>query len=141
MPLVAQADAARDSGKLAVAAQLYDEALRLQPDLGPINVQAGHMFKETGDYGAAERHYEQALQLMHDDADLALQIGHFYKIQGRLEEAHAAYARAVRPAPGWGLAETELESPFGNQGWVVRRSRLPPMATRIMVCETSMRAS
>ena len=26
-------------------------------------------------------------------------------------------------------------------GWVVRRSRLPPMATRIMAWETSMRAS
>ena len=33
------------------------------------------------------------------------------------------------------------ESPFGNHGWVVRRRRLPPMATRIMAWETSMRAS
>ena len=116
LPLVAKADAARDSGKLAVAAQLYDEALRLQPDLGPIHVQAGHMFKETGDYPAAERHYDQAMGLMPDDADLALQLGHFYKIQGRLEEAHGSYARAVRLAPGWELAETELEI-LQRNGW------------------------
>ncbi len=45
--LVAKADAARDQDKLAVAAELYAEALRLDPTLGPIHVQAGHMFKET----------------------------------------------------------------------------------------------
>jgi hypothetical protein len=28
-----------------------------------------------------------------------------------------------------------------TQGWMVRRSRFPPMATRIMACETSIRAS
>ena len=115
-PLIARADAARDEGKLAVAAELYAEALRLQPELGPIHVQAGHMFKETGDYAAAERHYDEALRLMPDDADLALQLGHFHKLQGRLEAAHASYARAVRLAPGWSLPEDELES-LRHSGW------------------------
>ena len=80
--LIGRADAARDAGKFGVAAQLYDEALRLQPDLGPIHVQAGHMFKETGDPAAAERHYDKALRLMPDDADLALQLGAFLQASG-----------------------------------------------------------
>ena len=30
---------------------------------------------------------------------------------------------------------------LGNHGWAFRRSIMPPMATRIMACETSMRCS
>ena len=33
------------------------------------------------------------------------------------------------------------KSPFGNYTWVVRRSKFPPIATRIMAFDTSMRAS
>ncbi len=125
--LIGRADAARDAGKFGVAAQLYDEALRLQPDVGPIHVQAGHMFKETGDPAAAERHYDKALKLMPDDADLALQLGHFYKLQGRLEEAHASYARAVRILPGWDMAEHELETLHHN-GWRLAGERREAVA-------------
>ena len=112
--LIVKADAARDSGRFAVAAELYDEALRVAPGRGPIHVQAGHMYKEAGDYAAAERHYERAAAQMPGDADLALQFGHFYKLTGRPREAYDSYARAVRLAPGWRVAEDELEALRGR---------------------------
>lgn len=114
--LLAKADAARDAGDVAVAAELYAEALRLEPSRGAIHVQAGHMYKEAEDYDAAERHYDAAARLMPDDADLALQLGHFYKITARPREAHDSYARAVRLAPGWPVAAAELEA-LRATGW------------------------
>ena len=36
---------------------------------------------------------------------------------------------------------TRIRVRLENQAWVVRRRRLPPMATRIMACDTSMRSS
>ena len=37
--------------------------------------------------------------------------------------------------------EAALRVRLETHGWVVRRSRFPPIATRIMACETSIRAS
>lgn len=125
--LVAQADTARDEGRLAAAAELYAAALEQAPTLGPIHVQAGHMFKESGNAEAAARHYGRALELMPDDADLALQLGHFHKVQGRLDEAHAAYARAVRLAPDWRTAQDELEG-LNRSGWRTAGERGDPTA-------------
>jgi ADP-heptose:LPS heptosyltransferase/tetratricopeptide (TPR) repeat protein len=114
--LLAKANAARDAGDVAVAAELYGEVVRLDPSRGPIHVQAGHMYKEAGDYDAAERHYGEAARLMPDDADLALQLGHFYKLTARPRNAHDSYARAVRLAPGWPVAAAELEA-LRLTGW------------------------
>jgi ADP-heptose:LPS heptosyltransferase len=135
--LIDRANAARDEARTAAAAQLYAEALQLDPSLGPIHVQAGHMFKESGDLDAAERHYVEALRLMPDDGDLALQLGHFYKLQGRLTEAQASYERAERlgsPFAGAelqhlhrsGLRPTKAVEPVRTPGAVLRADDLGP---------------
>lgn len=98
------------------AAALYMEALSLDPHDGPIQVQAGHMFKEAGELEAAERHYLSAAALMPDDADLALQFGHLYKTMGRAFDAHGAYTRAARLAPEWDEPRKELEA-MHLSGW------------------------
>ncbi|WP_158744561.1 glycosyltransferase [Acidisphaera sp. L21] len=90
-----KADAARDAKQFAVAASLYAEALRLNPDQPALHVQAGHMFKEAGDLDQAETHYREAERRMPDDADLQLQLGHFYKMSNRMGEAIAAYRVAA----------------------------------------------
>jgi ADP-heptose:LPS heptosyltransferase len=107
--LLGLADAARDDNRWRDAAALYGEALRLDPENGPIHVQAGHMFKEAGDLERAERHYLAALRLRPADPDLALQLGHFRKISGRLREAELEYARALSLKPGWVEPAHELE--------------------------------
>ena len=97
--LISRANQARDLGRFAEAAPLYEEALRLLPNLGGIHVQAGHMRKEIGDFDAALIHYHNAQKLMPNDADLALQLGHFFNRTGRHVEAVDAYRKALRLDP------------------------------------------
>lgn len=106
--LIDQANLARDGNRHALAAALYEEALRYVPGDARIMVQCGHMFKEAGDFANAGRLYEAARRLIPDDADLALQLGHFHKIAGQPDEAEASYRRALALRPGWIDAADEL---------------------------------
>ncbi len=108
--LIGRADLARDELRFQDAATLYGQALQVDAGNGPIHVQAGHMFKESGDLVTAERHYTAAADLMPDDADLALQLGHFFKVAGRLDEAEHQYRRALALKPFWKNATRELEA-------------------------------
>ena len=90
-----KANLARDAKDFAVAAGLYAEALRLDPDQAALHVQAGHMFKEAGQFDQAEAHYQEAERRIPDDADLHLQLGHFYKRSERMAEAIGAYRVAA----------------------------------------------
>ena len=111
--LIARADAARDARQFGVAAALYQEALRFNPDNPRIRIQCGHMLKESGDLAGAGDQYERAALHLPNDADLALQMGHLYKVAGRPELAEAAYLRALQLQPGWREAERELVSVGG----------------------------
>ena len=106
--LIARANAARDAGRYHAAADNYAAALHLAPDNAAIQIQCGHMRKESGDLAAAEAHYLHAARLTPDDPDLALQLGHFYKVAGRLNAAEAAYRRALALQPGWADPAGEL---------------------------------
>lgn len=97
--LIAHADQARDNGRFAEAAPLYDAALRILPHLAAIHVQAGHMRKEIGEFDAALAHYRRADELMPGNADLALQFGHLFHRANRSVEAIAAYRHALRLDP------------------------------------------
>jgi ADP-heptose:LPS heptosyltransferase len=114
--LVSRADAARDDKRYQTAAALYEEAVQLDPGRADIQIQCGHMFKESGALETAEGHYLAALRLTPDDSDLSLQLGHFYKVSGRLHEAQKAYEAALRLQPGWDLPERELEG-LRSAGW------------------------
>lgn len=92
---IAQADAARDSHNWAEAAQLYEAALKLDPDNGPIWVQLGNMNKEAGNHAEALAAYEQALKRDARNSDVHLQIGHLFKIMGRNDEATQSYRKAL----------------------------------------------
>lgn len=111
--LIARANAARDARQFGVAAALYLEALRFNPDNARIRIQCGHMLKDSGDLVGAEEQYGLAAKALPDDADLALQLGHFYKIAGRPELAEEHYRRALTLMPGWIEAERELVSVGG----------------------------
>ena len=108
--LVARAKAAHDARQFGIAAALYREALRFNPDNARVRIQCAHMLKESGDLTGAGEQYERAALDLPKDADLALQIGHFYKVAGRPELAKAAFLRALQLQPGWQEAERELVS-------------------------------
>ena len=127
--LIARADAARDARQWGLAAGLYQEALRFNPDNPRIRIQCGHMLKEAGDLAGAEQQYELAAIDLPNDADLALQIGHLHKTAGRPEQAEGAYARALTLEPGWREAERELVAVGGmiaqDEGQTQKRRKHP----------------
>ncbi|MGF7150925.1 ADP-heptose:LPS heptosyltransferase [Sphingomonas zeicaulis] len=114
--LIARGDAARDAGRHAEAAALFEEASRLRPSHAHLRVQCGHMRKESGDLEAALRHYKAACEQLPKDADLALQMGHFYKTFGDIEQAAEEYGRAAALSPDWAEPKTELAN-LQEQGW------------------------
>ncbi len=102
------ANDARDAGRFAEAAGLYEASLDLWPKRIDLRVQAGHMRKESGDHARAERHYLAAAAALPDDADLALQLGHFYAVVGQDVIAAGHYRRALDLRPDWGEASRGL---------------------------------
>lgn len=125
--LKARAGAARDAGRFAEAARLFEEAVRLQPNNARLRIQCGHMHKEAGDLAQAEAHYLLARQRLPRDADLSLQLGHFYKVAGRLAEAEHAYSRAAALKPGWAVPLAELTH-LKDRGWIGDAAAAPPSA-------------
>jgi GT2 family glycosyltransferase/ADP-heptose:LPS heptosyltransferase len=113
------ADRARDARQWELAAQLYREALKRNPDNTPIWVQYGHALKESGDLrdpdklAQAELAYRRALALNPTIADSHLQLGHVLKLQGKPEEAKACYLRALALDPSMSYPLQEL----GGLGW------------------------
>ena len=108
--LIAKGDRARDAHDWTAARLNYEEALRLDPSLGPIWVQLGHATKELGDHRAAEAAYRQALRLNPVDADAHLQLGHLLKIVGKVSAAIECYSQAVALDPKLAEAHGEIEA-------------------------------
>ena len=108
--LMREADAARDAGAYAQAADFYEAALQFVPRRADIQTQAAHMYKEARNFDAAAGAYEAARALAPADADLALQLGHFAKAVGRTAQAAAEYRRAAELAPEWAEPIRELET-------------------------------
>jgi ADP-heptose:LPS heptosyltransferase len=106
--LIARADAARDAGRFAHAAALYEEASAIRPDHAGVRLQGGHMQKEAGRFKEAAEQYRAAQALRPNDAEVPLQLGHLFKVAARPQEARDAYAEALRLRPGWSLAEQEI---------------------------------
>jgi ADP-heptose:LPS heptosyltransferase len=106
--LILRADAQRDTGRFAVAAALYAEALRLRPSQVGVRIQLGNMLKDAGDLAGAEAAYRLAQQDRPDDADIAVQLGHVHKLAGRTDDAIACYRHALILRPGWDDAAREL---------------------------------
>ena len=98
--LARRAQAARDARRFDLAAALYQEALRLNPDHSRLRVQCGHMLKEAGDLAGAAEQYEQAARDRPNDADLALQIGHVHKLAGQPALAAGKLSARAGAEPG-----------------------------------------
>ena len=114
--MVRRGDAAREGNHYQEAAFLYAEALRLSPGRQSLQVQCGHMFKESGDLDAAQLYYKAAAELAPNDPDLALQLGHFYKCAGRLAQASTSYRKALALKPRWDIPHQELKR-LRQAGW------------------------
>ncbi len=89
-----RANAARDVGDWAGAAEHYRRYLKIKPEAFAIWVQLGHALKESGRRVDALVAYNKALARRPDNADLLLNLGHLHKLMGHRDEAVGLYRRS-----------------------------------------------
>ena len=97
--LCVMGDRARGNRDYGQAAGLYLAYLVKNPNDAAIQIQCGHMLKESGNLEQAAAHYEAARLLTPNDADLHIQIGHLRKLFGDNDGAAEAYRIAVELDP------------------------------------------
>ena len=108
--LIDEADALRDAGRYAEAADAYAAYLAEDPKDYGIWVQRGNCLKDSGQHGLARVAYEAALALRTDDADLYVQMGHLSKLQGKQSEAIRYYKKSLEIDENSVDARIELQS-------------------------------
>lgn len=107
--ILAAANAARDIGDWATAAQEYRRYLKLKDDDAHIWVQLGNVSKEEHRLDSSMAAYTKALALGLNTSDTFLQLGHLYKVMGDLQSAAEHYFRALDFLPVNLHAFEELE--------------------------------
>jgi FMN phosphatase YigB (HAD superfamily)/tetratricopeptide (TPR) repeat protein len=103
--VIERADAARDRGQLALAAELYSQVPESSQSYPDALVQQGNMLKDLGNYLYARECYARASTLT-NRADLHLQQGHLAKLMGELDAALQHYENAA--ALGSGPSKDEI---------------------------------
>ncbi|EJN06074.1 tetratricopeptide repeat protein [Phyllobacterium sp. YR531] len=94
-----QADAARDKGNWADAAELYTKAIAADPARTGLLVQLGHAEKELGNYDRAETAYRKFVGMNPQNADVHLQLGHLFSRMGDSQKAREWYEKGLKLAP------------------------------------------
>ena len=128
--LLARADALRDEGAWADAAEIYAAYLRRNPEHWQIWVQYGHCTKECGDAETALLLYREAEKLRPAEADIHLHLGHALKVLDRRDEASEAYSRALSLDPANAAARAELLAAAAGSPPVTQA----PPATAAVAC-------
>ncbi|WP_420456325.1 protein kinase domain-containing protein [Rubrivirga sp.] len=100
-------EASNDPQWVDRAADAGERAVELNPDLSPVRVTLGMIYKGTGRYADAERELRRALALDDTDALAHQQLGATLYFLGRIGEAEGEYRRAIALKPGyWGFYNT-----------------------------------
>lgn len=128
--LLAEADRARDAGRLEMAASAYAQALALAPDLGLFWVQYAHMLKEIGRQDEAVTAYLRGADIMSDNPDPWFHLAHLYKRMGRFEDAADAFIRTLDLNADQPSAVAELTT-LAGRGIAVDEVRLARVLPRL----------
>lgn len=89
----------RDSAVLEAAARNAEEALRLNPELAPVQVTWGRVQALRGNGDLAMASFERAVRIDPNDSDAQLAIARQYERLGRLDDADAAFRKAGQLEP------------------------------------------
>lgn len=81
------------------AVSAVDEAVRLNPDLAPVQVTLGRIHSTRGNTDLAFAAVERALEIDPNDAEANQAIAKLYARLGRLEDAEASYKKAIALNP------------------------------------------
>jgi len=94
-----QATVTGDLDLIRRAAEYYDRAILLRPDMLAPHVGAGLCAADLGDLDAAERHYRDALAIQPSDEDALRGLAHVLGTAGKFDEADRAYAALFEAVP------------------------------------------
>jgi tetratricopeptide (TPR) repeat protein len=101
------------AGKFPEARALYEEAIRLRPDLVEAKNNLGVVQLALKDYIAAENTFHDVTGMRPDYADAHYNLACVYALTGRIREALSALSLAVELAPGareWALVDRDLDA-------------------------------
>lgn len=101
----------REQAVLDDAAKNADEAMRLNPELAPVQVTWGRIQALRGNSDLAMASFERAVRIDPNDADALLAIARQYERLGRLGDADAAFQKAGKLEPD-GLAPHDFYANF-----------------------------
>ena len=121
LQVLEQAINAQLKGEVVKARELYEEALRLQPNLKGVDYQLGVLAYQERDYARARVHLERAAVGTQAMASASGLLGVIAAQEQRYDDAFAAFARAAELAPG-------DAQPFFNWGEALREAGRPAEA-------------
>jgi tetratricopeptide (TPR) repeat protein len=104
-------DAWRDSGQMAKALPLYEEAVRRKPDSALALQRLGFGLRSSGQLARAAEILKRALAVSPADAATWHQLGLVYLAQGSRADAMAAFKKAISLDP-------DMSEAFNSQGGV-----------------------
>ncbi|MGO9608079.1 MAG: tetratricopeptide repeat protein, partial [Verrucomicrobiia bacterium] len=87
------------TGRVPEAIQVFEKALRIEPDFADGHYNLGNAFMQTGKAQEAIQEYERALRLKPDYADAHVNLGTALAKLGRSEDATRHFEEAVRIEP------------------------------------------
>ncbi len=109
-------DASGDPVWMERAAKSSERAVELNPNLAPVHVAAGLVYKGTGRYDEAENEFLRALDIDSTNAFAHQQLAATYFFLSEFDRAETHYLRAIELKQGyWGFYNT-LGYLFNNQG-------------------------
>jgi tetratricopeptide (TPR) repeat protein len=103
-------------GKMQETMELFQQALRIDPDCADAHNNLGIVLAQTGKIEEAISHYEQALRFEPDYADAHYNLGTALAQTGKIEEAIAHYEQALRIKPDLADAHNNLGTALAQTG-------------------------
>ena len=104
------------SGQVPEAIRLYEQALRLDPDLADAHINLGIALMQTGRIQEAIGQYEQALRIKPDSSKGHNEFGIALARLGRLPEATSHWEQALRIKPTYFEAHNNLGNALAQTG-------------------------
>ena len=114
--LMNQGDAYLRNGKLQEAAECYQEALAIRPQLANAHANLGYIFSMQGKISETIACYQKALAANPDFAIVYVNLGSILSNIGKLDEAIACLQRALAISPDLVEAHYNLGLAFQGQG-------------------------
>ncbi|HEX8338828.1 MAG TPA: tetratricopeptide repeat protein, partial [Pyrinomonadaceae bacterium] len=88
-------------GRLAEAAQAFEQAVALDPGNGNAHYALGNVYAEMGRWADAVNSYYKAVSLNKDDVEALNNLGVALRMRGQNVQAASAFQRAIKIYPKW----------------------------------------